>query len=116
MMKMSAQYNFVSYLKLQFWPVFDKTDSSKYVIQFLLHLDIFQMKYDVGRITHLMWKIANIVEYSTQKTYVAKYSPFINLSFYSLLFIFLDNDVYFDDQELVMLKLRSILTSEITFD
>ena len=44
MIKMYTKYDFVFYLNLKSWQVFNKIDSSEYVIQFLLRLDLFQMK------------------------------------------------------------------------
>ena len=42
--KMYNQCDFVLYLNLQFWQVFDKIHSSEYKIQYLLRLDLFQIK------------------------------------------------------------------------
>ena len=42
--KMNTMYDFVFYLNLKFWQVFNKIDSLEYVIQFLLRLDHFKMK------------------------------------------------------------------------
>ena len=42
--KMYTKNDFVFYLNLKSWQVFNKIDSSEYVIQFLLRLDLFQMK------------------------------------------------------------------------
>ena len=41
---MYTKYDFVFYLNLKFCLVINKIDSSEYVIQFLLRLDLFQMK------------------------------------------------------------------------
>ena len=52
-MKMYTQYGFVFNLNLHCWQVFDKIDSSEYVLQFLLRLDLFQMKNMTLKKTHI---------------------------------------------------------------
>ena len=42
--KMYTKYDSVFYLNLKFWQFFNKIDSAEYVMQFLLRLDLFQMK------------------------------------------------------------------------
>ena len=93
---MYTKYEFVFYLNLKFWQVFNKIVSSEYVIQFLLRLDLFSdEKYDVQKKEHLLWKIANIVDvekkehllwkianivaFSSRRPYETKYSPFKDL-------------------------------------
>ena len=41
MMKMYTQYDFVFYLNLQVLNVFYEIESTEYIIQFLLRLDLF---------------------------------------------------------------------------
>ena len=41
---MYTKYDFVFNLNLKFWQAFNKIDLSEYVIEFLLRLDLFEMK------------------------------------------------------------------------
>ena len=44
MIKMYTTYDLVFYLNLKSWLDFNYIDSSEYVIQFLLRMDLFQVK------------------------------------------------------------------------
>ena len=74
MMKMYTQYDFVFHLNLQFWQVFDNLDSSEYVIEFLLCLDLFRWK--IWKEDVSMWNKAIIVAFLSTKPNASKYSPF----------------------------------------
>ena len=79
---MFIQYDFVFYFNLQFLQVFDKIDTSEFVIQFLQRLDLFEMKNNTSERKHL-WckkklkkrKYCSIF-CTNPSSYAAKYGPF----------------------------------------
>ena len=74
MMKMYTQYDFILYLnsKFKFFGG-DKIDSLEYVTQFLLRLDLFQMK----NMTSERKKTSDVKKYhSSTKPFAAKYISF----------------------------------------
>ena len=97
-----------------------KIDSSEYVTQFLLRLDLFQMKKMTSerKKKHLMWKIANIEAFSSTKPYATKYSPFKNCILYITFHVFIQRCVYWLlGTCFVKVKINpDIILSEITFD
>ena len=116
---MYTKYDFVFYLNLKFWQVFNENDSSEYrmQIQNTAPGSFSNEKYDVEKKEHLSWKIANIVAFSSRRPYATKNSPFQDLHCTQNISTF-----YLKICKLIikklLLKLKSIfiILSEITVD
>ena len=70
---MYTKYDFVFYLNLKSGQVLKKIDTSEYVIQFTLRLNLFQMKNMMSnRKKTSVLKIAKIVAFSSRRPYATK--------------------------------------------
>ena len=61
--KMNTKFHFVLFLNLKFCKVLNKIDSSDYVIQFLLRLDLFQMKNMTSKEKKICYKKQQILQH-----------------------------------------------------